>query len=207
MMAGATDTSAVTNEWAMAEIIRNPKIQSKIRDEIDAVVGLDRTVTEADVEKFPYLMCVVKETFRLHPAGPFSIPREAMEDTKVAGYDIPKGTRVLLNFYSLGRSERTWESPGEFRPERWAGENLAQIQDSRFRIMPFGNGRRGCPGSHLGTTMVLATLARLVHGFEWEFAGGVTPETVDMDESFGTTIPMRTKLEAIAKPRLPAHLY
>lgn len=207
MIAGATDTSAVTNEWAMAEIIRNPKTQRKIQDEIDAVVGLQRTVTEADLPKFPYLMCVVKETFRLHPAGPFAIPRESMQDTKVAGYDIPQGTRVLLNFYSLGRSERIWEEPGEFRPERWAEEDLAQIQDAQFRIMPFGNGRRGCPGSHLGSTMVLLTLSRLVHGFSWTFPGGVTSETVDMSESFGTTIPMRSRLCALAKPRLASHLY
>lgn len=207
MMAGATDTSAVTNEWAMAEVIRNPAIQRKIQDEIDLVVGKDRLVGEEDLYKLPYLMCVVKETFRLHPAGPFSIPRMSMKDTKIAGYDIPKGTRVLINIHSLGRSKETWAEPLTFRPERWANENLSQIQDPEFRILPFGNGRRGCPGSNLGTTMVLLVLSRLLHGFTWSLPPGITSESIDMEEVYGLTTPLRTRLRAVATPRLAAHLY
>lgn len=207
MMAGATDTSAVTNEWAMAEIIRNPQIQRKLQEEIDSVVGLERNVEESDVSNFPYLMCVVKETFRLHPAGPFAIPRESMADTTLNGYLIPKGTRVLINIYSLGRSSETWVDPLIFQPERWANENLTAIHDSGFRILPFGNGRRQCPGYNLGTTMVLFTLARLLHGFNWSFPPGVTSDSIDMEELYGCTTPLRTRLRAIATPRLAPHLY
>jgi len=207
MMAGATDTSAVTNEWALADIIRNPEIQRKIQEEIDSVVGVDRNVEESDLSKLPYLMCVIKETFRLHPAGPFSIPRETMTDTKLAGYHIPKGTRVLINIFSLGRSAETWSEPLKFQPERWANENLSVIQDPAFRILPFGHGRRGCPGSNLGTTMVLLALSRLLHAFNWSLPPGVTSETIDMAEDYGCTTPMRTRLYAMASPRLAPHLY
>ncbi|KAG0605930.1 hypothetical protein M758_9G099200 [Ceratodon purpureus] len=207
MMAGATDTSAVTNEWAMAEIIRSPRIQRKLQEEIDNVVGRDRNVTEADVSEFPYLMCVVKETFRLHPAGPFAIPRETMADTTLNGYHIPKGTRVLINIFSLGRSAETWTEPLKFQPERWENENLSAIHDPGFRILPFGYGRRQCPGYNLGTTMVLLTLARLLHAFEWRFPSGVTADSLDMEELYGCTSPLRTRLRAIAIPRLAPHLY
>lgn len=206
-MAGATDTSAVTNEYALAEIIRHPEIQRKLHDEITSHVGLHRLVTEADLPHFPYLMQVVKETFRLHPAGPFAIPRETLAPTTLAGYHIPQGTRVLINIFSLGRSEETWKDPLEFRPERWAGENLSAIHDAGFRILPFGYGRRQCPGYHLGTTMVLFTLARLLHGFEWALPEGVSAENVDMAEVYGCTTPLRTRLRAVAKPRLAPHLY
>lgn len=207
MMAGATDTSAVTNEWAMAEIIRNTEIQRKLQEEIDSVVGLERNVQESDINKLPYLMCVVKETFRLHPAGPFAIPRETMADTKLSGYRIPKGTRVLINIFSLGRSSETWKDPLKFQPERWANENLSAIHDMGFRILPFGYGRRQCPGYNLGTTMVLLTLARLLHGFKWSFPPGVTAENIDMEELYGCTTPLRTRLRTIATPRLAPHLY
>ena len=115
---GATNTSVVTNEWALAEIIRNPKIQRKIQEEINSVVGVDHNVEESDLSKLPYLMCVIKETFWLHPVGPFSIPKETMTDTKLAGYQIPKGTRVLINIFSLGRSAETWSEPLKFRGSR-----------------------------------------------------------------------------------------
>lgn len=207
MMAGATDTSAVTNEWAMAEILRNPRIQRKLQEEIDSVVGRDRVVSEADVSAMPYLMCVVKETFRLHPAGPFAIPRESMADTTLDGYHVPKGTRLLINIFSLGRSGETWSDPLGFHPERWEEENLSAIHDPAFRILPFGYGRRQCPGFLLGTTMVLLTLARLLHGFEWRFSAGVTAESVDMEELYGCTSPLRTRLRAVATPRLAPHLY
>lgn len=206
-MAGATDTSAVTNEWAMAEIIRDPRIQRKLQEEIDGVVGRDRNVTESDLSAFPYLMCVVKETFRLHPAGPFAIPREAMADTSLNGYHIPKGTRVLINIFSLGRSAETWTEPLSFQPERWQNESLSAIHDPGFRILPFGYGRRQCPGYNLGTTMVLLTLARLLHAFEWRFPPGVTADSIDMEELYGCTSPLRTRLRAIATPRLAPHLY
>jgi cytochrome P450 len=142
-MAGATDTSAVTNEWAMAEVIRNPAIQRKIQDEIDLVVGKDRLVGEEDLYKLPYLMCVVKETFRLHPAGPFSIPRMSMKDTKLMGYDIPKGTRVLINIHSLGRSKETWVQPLMFRPERWTCPRFRTPSSESCRLGMEGGGAPG----------------------------------------------------------------
>ena len=191
----------------MMEIIRHPTVQRKIQEELDSVVGLDRNVEESDLSNLPYLMCVVKESFRLHPAAPFSIIRQSMVDTKLAGYHIPKGSRVLISYYSLGRSSETWSEPLEFIPERWAAANLANLQDPEFRIMPFGHGRRGCPGANLGFTMVFLALSRLLHGFTWCFPPGVTAENVDMAETSGFTTPLRTSLRAVATPRLAPHLY
>jgi len=146
MLAAGTDTSAVSNEWAMAEVIRNPEIQRKLHEEFDAVIGRDRNVEESDLFNLPYLMCVVKESMRMHAPAPFTIPREAMSDTTLNGYHIAKGTRVLINIFSLGRSEENWTDPLTFNPERWRNENLTSFNDPAIRILVFGYGRATVPG-------------------------------------------------------------
>ncbi|KAK9279530.1 hypothetical protein L1049_013209 [Liquidambar formosana] len=123
MIAAATDTSAVTNEWAMAEVIKHPRVLRKIQDELDSVVGPNRMVTESDLPHLNYLRCVVRETFRMHPAGPFLIPHESLRATKINGYDIPAKTRVFINTHGLGRNKAIWDEVEEFRPERhWLAE-------------------------------------------------------------------------------------
>lgn len=207
MVAAGTDTSAVSNEWAMSEIIRNPEIQRKLHAELDAVIGRDRNVEESDLLRLPYLMCVIKESLRMHPPGPFTIPREAMSDTTIHGYHIAKGTRVIINLFSLGHSSENWSDPFTFNPDRWKDGNLTSFFDPAMRIAVFGYGKRQCPGYHLATTMVLLVLARLFHGFQWSLPPGVTPENFDMADDYGFTCPRRTRLRAIATPRLPPHLY
>ncbi|XP_078428796.1 topoisomerase II isoform X2 [Wolffia australiana] len=201
MIAAATDTSAVTSEWAVAEVIRNPRVQRKIQDELDAVVGRARPVEEADLGRLNYLRCVVRETFRVHPAGPFLIPHESVRATRVMGYDVPAGTRVFVNTYALGRNPRVWDKVEEFLPERHEGR--AEISHGGdFKILPFSAGRRKCPGAPLGVVFVLLALATLFQRFEWAPPVGVRAEDVDLEEVYGMTMPKARPLLACARPRL-----
>jgi cytochrome P450 len=205
LLAG-TDTSTVTNEWAMTEIVRHPEIQRKLHDELDAVVGRDRVVEERDLTELRYLICIVKETLRLHPANCFTLPRHAMEDATLAGYHVPKGCTILLNLFSAGRDGAVWADPLRFDPARWAGSaNPSGLPDDRLYV--FGAGRRACPGYNLGSTLVLLSLARLFHGFSWSLPPGVSADSIDMSETAGFANTRKERLLAVAKPRLAAHLY
>ncbi|KAG0560299.1 hypothetical protein KC19_10G170000 [Ceratodon purpureus] len=205
LLAG-TDTSTITNDWAMTEIIRHPKIQQKLHDELDSVVGRDRIVEETDLVKLHYLICIIKETLRLHPANCFTLPRQSMDDTKLAGYDIPKGSTILFNLFSIGRDADVWTDPLKFDPERWAdSSNPSGLVDERLYV--FGAGRRACPGYNLGTTLVLLSLARLFHGFTWSLPPGVFADDIDMSETAGFANPRKDRLLAVPKPRIAPHLY
>lgn len=210
MIAAATDTSAVTNEWAMAEVIRHPQVQRKIQEELDSVVGPDRMVSEPDLAHLNYLRCVVRETFRMHPAGPFLIPHESIRDTTVNGYHIPAKTRVFVNTHGLGRNADVWGDVDEFRPERHWPEDGGRVEISHgpdFKILPFSAGKRKCPGAPLGVALVLMALARLFHCFDWSPPHGLRPEDIDTAEVYGMTMPKAQPLVAVARPRLPEHLY
>ncbi|MCD7463551.1 hypothetical protein HAX54_050850 [Datura stramonium] len=188
MIAAASDTSAVTNEWAMAEVIRHPRVLKKIQEELDVVVGSDRMVTESDLIHLKYLRCVVRETFRMHPAGPFLIPHESMRATKINGYYIPAKTRVFINTHGLGRNAKIWDNIDEFRPERHLppnGDDNSRVEISHgpdFKILPFSAGKRKCPGAPLGVKLVLMALARLFHCYNWSPPDGIRPQDIDTTE-------------------------
>ncbi|CAL4996455.1 unnamed protein product [Urochloa decumbens] len=211
MIAAATDTSSVTNEWVMAEVIKNPRVLRRIQEELDAVIGRDRMVAESDLAHLPYLRCVVRESFRMHPAGPFLIPHESLKPTTIMGYHVPARTRVFINTHALGRNPRVWDAVDEFRPERHMPEEeggrveISHLPD--FKILPFSAGKRKCPGAPLGVALVLMALARLFHCFDWSPPDGLRPEDVDTTEVYGMTMPKATPLVAVATPRLPPHMY
>ena len=210
MIAAATDTSAVTNEWAMAEVIKHPRVLLKIQQELDVVVGPDRMVTESDLPHLIYLRCVVRETFRMHPAGPFLIPHESLRPTTINGYDIPQGTRVFINTHGLGRNPAVWDNIDDFYPERhWPldGSRVEISHGSDFKILPFSAGKRRCPGAPLGVVFVLLGLARLFHAYDWLPPQGMKHDEIDTKEVYGMTMPKAHPLMALAKPRLPHHLY
>ncbi|KAL5571438.1 hypothetical protein UlMin_021035 [Ulmus minor] len=210
MIAAATDTSAVTNEWAMTEVIKHPRVLHKIQEELDTVVGRNRMVTELDLPHLNYLRCVVRETFRMHPAGPFLIPHESLRPTTINGYHIPAKTRVFINTHGLGRNTKIWDNVEEFRPERhWLadGSRVEISHGSDFKILPFSAGKRKCPGAPLGVTLVLMALARLFHGFDWAPPMGLRPGDIDTKEVYGMTMPKAQPLMALARPRLADHLY
>ncbi|XP_052193799.1 cytochrome P450 703A2 [Diospyros lotus] len=207
MIAAATDTSAVTNEWAMAEVIKHPPVLRKIQEELDSVVGPNRMVSESDLPRLNYLRCVVRETFRMHPAGPFLIPHEATRATEIHGYYIPARTRVFINTHGLGRNTTVWEAVDEFRPERHLPSDGSRVEISHgadFKILPFSAGKRKCPGAPLGLVLVLMALARLFHCFDWS---PPSEEDIDTSEVYGMTMPKAEPLLAFARPRLAAHMY
>jgi typhasterol/6-deoxotyphasterol 2alpha-hydroxylase len=205
-MGGGTDTSAVTVEWAMSELLRNPEVLAKATEELDRVVGRNRLVAEGDIPSLPYLDAVVKETLRLHPVAPLLTPRLCREDVSVGGYDIPAGARVFVNAWAIGRDPAVWEAPLEFRPERFAGSSV-DVKGQHFELLPFGSGRRMCPGMGLALRMVPTILGNLLHAFAWRLPDGVAAEELGMEETFGLTVPRLVPLQAVAEPKLPARLY
>ncbi|KAL6838559.1 hypothetical protein ACP4OV_031615 [Aristida adscensionis] len=207
LITGGTDTSAVTIEWAMSKLLRNPRVLAKATEELDRVVGCDRLVTEGDLPSLPYLEAVVKETMRLHPVAPMLIPRVSREDTSVDGFDIPIGTRILINVWAIGRDPTLWgDTAKEFRPERFVGSNV-DVKGQHLELLPFGAGRRMCPAYNLGLRMVQLTLASLLHSFMWRLPDGVAAEELSMEEKFGISVSRMVHLEAVPEARLHAQVY
>lgn len=206
MITAGMDTTVISVEWAMSEIVRNPRVQGKIQEELDRVIGYERIMKETDFASLPYLQCVVKESFRLHPPTPLMLPHKANATVKLGGYDIPKGSNVLVNVWAIARDPKLWKNPLEYRPERFLEEDI-DIKGHDFRVLPFGAGRRVCPGAQLGINLVTSMLGHLLHHFKWTLPDGVKPEDVDMRETPGTVTFMQTPLQVVAMPRLPSHLY
>lgn len=210
MFAAGTDTSSSTTEWAIAELIRNPRLMVSIQKELDTVVGANRLVNEMDLAHLPYLEAVVKETFRLHPSTPLSLPRVANESCEIFNYHIPKGATLLVNVWAISRDPKEWSNPLEFKPERFlpGGEKFdVDIKGTNFEVIPFGAGRRICAGMSLGLRMVQLLTATLVHAFDWELENGLLPEKLNMDEAYGLTLQRGEPLLVHPRPRLAQHLY
>lgn len=166
---------------------------------------MHRQVEESDIKNLTYLQAVVKETLRLYPVLPLSAPREAMEDCIVAGFHVPAGTRLMVNLWKLQRDPRIWSRASEFQPERFLTDHVhVDVRGHSFEYIPFGSGRRMCPGVSFGLQVVQLILARLLHAFKLERVSG---SEVDMSESPGLTMPRATPLEVVLTPRLPATCY
>ncbi|KAH6558268.1 hypothetical protein KP509_1Z071300 [Ceratopteris richardii] len=200
MFAAGIDTSTVTVEWALAELLKHPHILKKLQDELDAVVGSNRLVQDSDIRELPYLRAVVKETMRLHPVLPLLVPHTAKEQCELSGYDIPSGTQAYVNVWAIGRDPTIWEKPLEFLPERFLNSNI-DVRGQHFELLPFGSGRRSCPGLVLGINNVHLILASLVQAFDWMPIG-----ELDMTEKFGIVVTLANALVAKAEPRVPRHL-
>lgn len=193
MISAGTDTSAATLEWAMSSLLNHPEILMKVRAEIDDKVGLDRLIDESDIVNLRYLQNTVSETLRLYPAVPLLLPHMSSDDCKVAGYDMPRGTILLVNAWAMHRDPKLWEEPERFKPERFEKEG-----EIHKLMIPFGIGRRACPGAGLAQRVVSLTLGTLVQCFEW---GRVGEELVDMTEDDGVTLPKMMPLRAMCRAR------
>ncbi|KAM0937867.1 putative flavonoid 3'-monooxygenase [Dioscorea sansibarensis] len=210
LFTAGTDTSASTVEWAMAEIIRHPDILAAVQAEIDAVIGRSRLVSEPDLAKLPLLQAIIKETFRLHPSTPLSLPRTAAEPCEVAGFHIPGGATLLVNVWAIARDPEVWSDPLEFKPSRFlpGGSHVdVDLKGAHFELIPFGAGRRICAGLGLGLRMVTLMVASLVHGFDWALPDGLGPDNLDMTEAFGLTLQRTVPLKARPTPRLAREAY
>ncbi|GLJ12610.1 hypothetical protein SUGI_0194590 [Cryptomeria japonica] len=201
VLVGGSGTSTVALEWAMSEILLNPSIVKKIQEELDRVLGPQhKYVEESDLPQLEYLMAVVKESLRVHPPVPLLIPHECMDDCTIFGYDIPSKCRVIVNIWAINRDPTIWEKADVFKPERFVG-NPIDVKGQNFEVLPFGSGRRGCPGQLLGFTVVELALANLLHCFDWRLPYGMNPNDLDMVEQFGLSTPRTQNLFAIPIPR------
>jgi cytochrome P450 len=201
---GAGSESAFTTlEWAVAELMKNPKAMQRATAEVRHAFAADGTVVEARLRELPYLQHVIRETLRLHPPVPLLIPRECREACQVLGYDVPQGAQVLVNVWAIARDERYWDAPEEFRPERFEREAAARdFRGADFELLPFGGGRRICPGMAFGLAIVEYALASLMLHFDWELEqpGVADPAQLDMTETFGLTA--RRKANLLLRPVL-----
>jgi cytochrome P450 len=205
LMLAGSDTTSTTMTWILAILLNNMNALKHAQEEIDHHIGKDRRVESSDTKNLVYLQAIFKETLRLYPPGPLLVPHEGTEDCYIQGYYVPKGTRVFANVWKLHRDPSIWSEPEKFYPERFINENGEIDHESHhFEYLPFGLGRRACPGSMFATQVSLITLARLLHGFDFELTMN---EAVDMREGLGITLPKLTPLQVVLTPRLPYELY
>ncbi|EXB59544.1 Isoflavone 2'-hydroxylase [Morus notabilis] len=193
LLFAGTHTSAVTLEWAMSNLLNHPHILKKAKAEIDAEVGPENLVDEQDLSKLQYLQNIISETLRLYPAAPLLVPHYSSHDCTIGGYDVPRDTILLVNAWAIQRDPKLWDDATSFKPERF------EISEGDTnKMMPFGLGRRACPGAGLAQRVVGQTLGSLIQCFEWK---RVNEEEVDMTEGRGFTMPKAMPLEAMCKAR------
>lgn len=198
LILGGTDTTTVTLTWALALLLNNQEALKKAQQELDEHVGRERQVKESDMKNLIYLQAILKETLRLYPAAPLSVPHESSEDCTVSGYHIPAGTRLMVNLTKLHRDPHVWSDPCEFKPERFLGTHQNfDVRGQNFEFIPFGTGRRICPGISFSMQVMHLTLAALLHSFKI-----TTPFDVDMRETTGLTNLKASPLDVLLTPRL-----
>ncbi|KAL7616099.1 hypothetical protein Lser_V15G00613 [Lactuca serriola] len=184
IMLGGTETSASGVVWAMTLLMKNPECLKKVQQEVRNAIGNKGKVEECDLYKLNYLKAVIKETLRLYPVAPLLVARESREECVLDGYEIPKKTLVYVNAWAVGRDPKCWERPEEFEPERFMGSSV-DYKGMDFELIPFGSGRRGCPGMTMGAVTMELALSNLVYSFDWKLPEGTkeintltTPGTV-----------------------------
>ncbi|KAJ9692887.1 hypothetical protein PVL29_011811 [Vitis rotundifolia] len=205
LMLGGTDTVSTTSTWLLSALLNNKHALKRAQEELDLKVGRGRWVEESDIPNLLYLQAFIKETLRLYTAVPLSVPHEAMEDCHVAGYHIPKGTRLFVNAWKLHRDPSVWSDPEDFQPEKFLTTHAdLDVLGQHFELIPFGSGRRSCPGITMALKLLPLVIGRLLQGFDLS-----TPlnAPVDMREGLGVTLAKLTPLEVMLTPRLPSQFY
>ncbi|KAL9244066.1 hypothetical protein vseg_017878 [Gypsophila vaccaria] len=195
LLVGGSDTSAGTMEWALALLLNNPQVLEKAQYEIDNFLGYERLIEETDLAHLPYLRSIITETLRMYPAAPLLVPHESSQDCDVQGYHIPRGTMLQVNLWAIQNDPNLWDDPRSFRPERFEGVDCYKIG---YKMMPFGSGRRSCPGEGLAVRVVGLAIGCLIQCFEWERVGD---ELVDMNKAPGFNMHKAEPLQARVRPR------
>ncbi|KAJ9564718.1 hypothetical protein OSB04_000684 [Centaurea solstitialis] len=193
MFGAGTDTSSSTIEWAISELIRCPRAMSKLQAKLRETVKEKERIEEKDIQDLMYLKNVIKETLRLHPPAPLLIPRACREPCVINGYNIACNTNLLVNVFAIQRDPEHWKDPESFIPERF-DNNPINIMGSESEYLPFGGGRRKCPGATMGLANVELPLANLLYYFDWKLPNGVSHDELDMTELFGAAVQRKTKL-------------
>ncbi|CAH2076185.1 unnamed protein product [Thlaspi arvense] len=197
LMAAGTETTAIVLEWAMTNLVKHPEVLEKARLEIEDKIGKDRLIDESDIAVLPYLQNVVSETSRLFPAAPLLIPRATSEDIKIGGYDVPRDTIVVVNAWAIHRDPEIWDEPESFEPDRFSKGGYGR-EHYVHKLIPFGVGRRICPGVGFGERIVTLVLGTLIQCFDWEKVEG---EEIDMSGANGLTMRKIQPLRAMCRPR------
>nr|QCP80353.1 cytochrome P450-7 [Tanacetum cinerariifolium] len=200
MFVGGTDTTFTALEWVISELIKQPRVMKKLQEELTEVAQGRSKILEEDLEKMKYLKAVIKEALRLHPPVPLLIPRESTQDIKLMGYDIPVGTQAIINAWAIGRDPVLWEDPEVFWPERFLN-NFINYKGIHFEWLPFGSGRRQCPGIQFGVVAIELALANIIYKFNFTLPNGVKNEDLDMSEESGLTLCRKSSLMVIASSR------
>jgi geraniol 8-hydroxylase len=199
IFAAGTDTTSSSVEWAMAELLRNPETLKKAKVELEQTIGKGKPIEESDIPQLPYLQAIVKETMRIHPPAPLLLPRTVETDVEVYGYTVPQGAQVLVNAWAIGHDPSVWENPTSFMPERFLDLDI-DVRGRDFELIPFGGGRRICPGLSLAIRVVPHMLGSLINSFDWKLEGGIKPEELDMDDKFGLTVQKAQPLRVVPLP-------
>ncbi|XP_039137863.1 cytochrome P450 71A1-like [Dioscorea cayenensis subsp. rotundata] len=199
LFAAGTDTTYIVLEWSMAELIKNPQVMKKLQNEVRAK-SKDKSmiIKEEDIREMSYLKAVIKEVLRLHPPAPLLVPRESMDNCQIEHYEIPRKTRVVVNYWSIARDSKVWESSETFKAERFINNSI-DYKGQDFEYIPFGSGRRVCPGMQFAVSTIELALANLIYRFDWRVPNGMVTEELDMSESPGLTVRMKKNLYLIPK--------
>jgi cytochrome P450 len=191
----------------MAELVRNPRVMRKAQDEVRRALAGHPTVTEASLADLNYMRLVIKEALRLHPPAPLLLPRECRSDgCRVLGFDVPKGTMVLVNAWAISRDPAHWDAAEEFLPERFERGGV-DFKGSDMEYTPFGAGRRMCPGMAFGLANLELALAGLLYHFDWEMDGGANAGELDMTEEMGVTVRRQHDLRLVPVVQVPVPLH
>uniref|UniRef100_A0A7N1A9Q2 Cytochrome P450 n=1 Tax=Kalanchoe fedtschenkoi TaxID=63787 RepID=A0A7N1A9Q2_KALFE len=193
---GGVDTGAITMVWAMAELVKNPEVMKKVQDEIRNWTSGRERVTEKDIDNLKYFKMVLKETLRLHPVVPLLVPRRTSAKTHMLGYPIQEGVRVFINAWAIARDPKIWDQPEKFIPERF-NDSLVDYRGQHFELLPFGGGRRICPGINMAMATIELVLANMLHRFDWKLPDGMKAEELDMEEGAGITTFKKVPLKLV----------
>lgn len=200
---GAGESTAITLEWAISELLKHPRVMEKAQAEVRQVLREKKKLEEADIQKLDYVISVIKETLRLHPPVPLRI-RECRERYKIGEYDIPVKMKAIVNAWAIiGRDPESWINADTFQPERFLGSSIIDFKGIDFEYIPFGAGRRICPGLPFGAATLEIALTQLLYNFDWKIPNGMKPEELDMTEADGATSRRRNDLYVIATHRTP----
>ncbi|KAK1303901.1 Cytochrome P450 71A4 [Acorus calamus] len=197
MFAAGTDTSFILLDWVMVELMRSPKAMKEVQDEIRCIIEEKTKIKESDIAQMAYLKAVIKETLRLHPPAPLLVPHESMKEATIRGYRVPAKTMIMVNAWTIGRDKKSWEKPEEFRPERFLNSTI-DFKGNDFQFIPFGSGRRICPGIQFAMAGVELALANLLCRFDWRLPDDMKAEELDMTEAPGITVRRMSNLLVIA---------
>ncbi|XP_051133850.1 salviol synthase-like isoform X3 [Andrographis paniculata] len=206
MFDAGIETSSATADWVMAELLRHPRVLKKAQDEVRQVFGDKGFVDESEFDELKYLKLVIKETLRMHPPLPLLLPRESYEACEINGYKLPAKTRVMVNAWAIGRDPKIWKDADSFIPERFLDGISVDYTGKNFNYIPFGSGRRICPGMTFGLANIEHPLAMFLYHFDWVLPDGMKPEDLDMAETIGVTSRRNHPLYVIPKMKNPLPL-